>query len=647
MEATASLPLYQFEPLQSFNHVRVLALQPAQDHKADLQASIIQYDRTTMYMGSDPVYEAISYTWGDPSSSNTISIDETAQLPITSNVDIMLRYFRKTDVTRYLWVDAICLNQEDHVERTIQVRRMGAIYGVASKVRIWLGEAGQEARLVLGFFLEIVRLEDVSLCNEFAKANARLTFEAINDFLSRPWFSRRWILQEAVLNIFTTVHAGKHSIHWDQLMEAISLLRDLCTNRVGEDNIPTLFTDIWKNPRSRETMSVMSRLRSPQNDIFSLLWDFHTSECRDPADRIRAIYGLANLDSLQLENLDREAKAPWPVLYQRLAKLATIPGSWTLLQHVFAFGSLSKEVPFVSPFTPNWASARHSASYLQILSSRLRPCNPNQDVLLRKSRYATECLLGQGLEIMAIQRMRPTSRSTDAWKPFLKVIGYRSGYIADSRCAIARSAGRVIANLLPLASEGSIATSDDTQTLLSVSLEGLPDGDMEINYQEFGEWLADRAVEPRGKSPSSAWIQHCVHVLYNLFQEHSFFVCKNIHQHHDYVYGFGPRDLVPNDIVVDSDASSWKQGGNSMGFAISPLTNNLLANSRTYRLMGSCWILGQKTYDTEPREFSLAMPGEVQTFLDHNGEASTTFGLKERALGLKDRLVKRLSPNPP
>lgn len=143
MEATASFPLYQFEPLRSFNHVRVLALQPAQYHQDNLKASIVQYDRTTIYMGSDTMYEAILYTWGNPSTSHTISIDETERLPITSNVDIMLRYFRETSAARRLWVDTICLNQLEDVERTIRVRIMGAIYRVASKVRIWLGEADQ------------------------------------------------------------------------------------------------------------------------------------------------------------------------------------------------------------------------------------------------------------------------------------------------------------------------------------------------------------------------------------------------------------------------------------------------------------------------------------------------------------------------
>lgn len=66
--------------------------------------------------------------------------------------------------------------------------------------------------------------------------------------------------------------------------------------------------------------------------------------------------------SSSLEELDRGAKTPWSVLYERLSKHGNVHGSWIMLQHVFAFGCLSIEFPSVSPLTPNWASARHSAS---------------------------------------------------------------------------------------------------------------------------------------------------------------------------------------------------------------------------------------------------------------------------------------------
>ncbi|KAH8707140.1 heterokaryon incompatibility, partial [Phaeosphaeriaceae sp. PMI808] len=88
-----------------------------------------------------PVYEAMSYTWGIPNFTHHITCDGTTELSITLNVDIMLRHLRKTSKPRYLWVDAICLNQSDENEKAIQIGMMGHIYKEARKVNIWLGDA--------------------------------------------------------------------------------------------------------------------------------------------------------------------------------------------------------------------------------------------------------------------------------------------------------------------------------------------------------------------------------------------------------------------------------------------------------------------------------------------------------------------------
>lgn len=243
--------------------------------------------------------------------------------------------------------------------------------------------------------------------------------------------------------------------------------------------------------------------------------------------------------------------------------------------------------------------------------------------------------------MQAIQNMRQKSPPTDAWKPFLKLVECSTGLTPAARDAIARTASKVIAKILTIALEMGTGSSDDSPTLLSVTLKGLPDGNMEVDYQAFGEWLADRFIDPKVKTPPSAWIKHCIHVLYNLLQ-HSFFACKNINRHHTYRYGFGPRDLVKNDIVVDLNAPSWKQGGNSMGFAIHDLD---FEGDETYRLVGSCWILGEQNYDIEPREYHLAMLHELLDFLDRKGGASRTSELKEKVLQVRDRLLGRLLPN--
>jgi hypothetical protein len=58
---------------------------------------------------------------------------------VRSNVVEMLRYLRRCTAERYLWIDAICINQTDASEKGTQVGMMRDIYAYASRVLVWLG----------------------------------------------------------------------------------------------------------------------------------------------------------------------------------------------------------------------------------------------------------------------------------------------------------------------------------------------------------------------------------------------------------------------------------------------------------------------------------------------------------------------------
>jgi hypothetical protein len=51
----------------------------------------------------------------------------------------MLR-LRDPDLPRVMWIDAVCINQNDLEERGDQVQIMALIYAYAAKVTVWLGE---------------------------------------------------------------------------------------------------------------------------------------------------------------------------------------------------------------------------------------------------------------------------------------------------------------------------------------------------------------------------------------------------------------------------------------------------------------------------------------------------------------------------
>lgn len=90
-------------------------------------------------------YEAISYVWGDPLDTVTISATNLNQparpglIPITKSLNDALRRLRHPDTVRVLWADGVCINQNDVGERGHQVRIMRNIYEMAKRVLVWLG----------------------------------------------------------------------------------------------------------------------------------------------------------------------------------------------------------------------------------------------------------------------------------------------------------------------------------------------------------------------------------------------------------------------------------------------------------------------------------------------------------------------------
>ncbi|KAG4442480.1 hypothetical protein IFR05_002032 [Cadophora sp. M221] len=86
-----------------------------------------------------PAYEALSYVWGETSDPQNIELNWVT-FPVTANLYMALQFLRIPSGIRILWVDAICINQDDVEERNNQVSLMGSIYSSAWRVLCWLGD---------------------------------------------------------------------------------------------------------------------------------------------------------------------------------------------------------------------------------------------------------------------------------------------------------------------------------------------------------------------------------------------------------------------------------------------------------------------------------------------------------------------------
>ena len=197
MDTLADLPEYAYQPLEGPTWIRIIHLHPSTDFDAPLQCDIRHLDRDAIQYTFGPgseSYDAISYTWGQPEFSRKLVCNDHEVLPITPNVDVMLRRLRSKSKLRRFWIDAISLHQARKEEMQRQVPLMGAIYRQATKVRIWAGEAEEDVVKVFALFrilLSPTSPPDQAMVSsilwEIFKASSPA---AITDFLHLPWFRR-------------------------------------------------------------------------------------------------------------------------------------------------------------------------------------------------------------------------------------------------------------------------------------------------------------------------------------------------------------------------------------------------------------------------------------------------------------------------
>ncbi|KAK0616470.1 heterokaryon incompatibility protein-domain-containing protein [Immersiella caudata] len=149
----------------------------------------------------------------------------------------------------YLWVDALCIDQNNLAEKSLQVGMMGSIYGSAERVLIWLGPrkpssdvmwAMEEFTPALysmvsgdanGFYKKrSLALTDHIFIRELGEEACERWMSSLYvlvSFFSRScWFSRGWVAQEAFALPVDSVAvlAGGKAIRFEQVLQLIRIL---------------------------------------------------------------------------------------------------------------------------------------------------------------------------------------------------------------------------------------------------------------------------------------------------------------------------------------------------------------------------------------------------------------------------------------
>jgi hypothetical protein len=213
--------MYEYEPLdRERKEIRLLTLQPGSGN------AMLFCTLATAYLDTPtpPRYETISYVCGDQTVKATINLHGSeVRVPATS--EAALRRMRRSDRSRTLWIDAICINEADVAERGHQVGIMYEIYTHTRHNCIYLGpDDGSMPKVIKSMesmLREIsVETRDYVDFNEMtldtsgrpkssdAPFSIDINRSGLLQFFENPWFSRLWVVQETSLGHISTCYCG-------------------------------------------------------------------------------------------------------------------------------------------------------------------------------------------------------------------------------------------------------------------------------------------------------------------------------------------------------------------------------------------------------------------------------------------------------
>lgn len=216
-------------------------------------------------LNDDISYAALSYTWGTTDCSVEVRLNGR-RFRITQNLYEALQQLRQNGIKSWLWIDAICIRQSNHVEKAWQIMQMPETFGRAKVVYMWLGAASVETNLTMDFISRVgpkaracdagafsLDLKKEELITSYIKRQSSfpeadgadsklgrffydLLSEAalqtqsplttgIRDILQRDYWHRIWIIQEVVLAKDPIVVIGEKCVPLDVFDAALTAIR--------------------------------------------------------------------------------------------------------------------------------------------------------------------------------------------------------------------------------------------------------------------------------------------------------------------------------------------------------------------------------------------------------------------------------------
>ncbi|PMD51488.1 HET-domain-containing protein [Hyaloscypha bicolor E] len=352
---------FPYQPLDTSKlEIRVITLHPG-IRTTPIHCSLTHI--TTNSKSNKPIYKALSYTWGTAEAPKTISLDGM-QVQVRENLWQALYHLRSEEHELTIWIDALCINQNDLQERGSQVSRMSAIYGIAKEVIVWLGPADEDSKLAIDFIEQNFhpssgpRVKDMPM-DELLVGASELELLAIPKIMAREYWHRVWIIQEIFRARLVTVHCGHDTVRWSSLSKFFRYLsrqpaQTEFIKRRGDRQKYESLLEACTSPAK----SLTEHRTSQKHCLEDLLKAYKSCRSSDPRDKVYALVGLAQR-KLRTDSEPIKKGDDWIVVDYSKPAL-----------HIFRSLVLLYENAYLTSMS-RWGSRREHVQWMQLLQEVL------------------------------------------------------------------------------------------------------------------------------------------------------------------------------------------------------------------------------------------------------------------------------------
>lgn len=320
-------------------HIRLLSLRRTVSEADPICCTI-----TTHELATAPAFECLSYCWGAATQKKPIECNKRS-FPVTNNLHSALQHLRNQTKDRVLWINAICINQDDQKERSSQVVLMREIYRRAERVLVWLGPSADASELAYstlrrlsGYWPEMLerwgrepmsalklgpyrktlqrlcgsqgeaQSDDVETDERFHLRPQELV--ALRAVLERPWWMRLWVVQEVCVARTVTMVCGFESMNWDDFSSGyiVAMAAGGMITRIGSTSWIECCIGLYELKLAFDRMQQRKKISADVSDspgslqgLFGTIDMLQMTRLTNsfmasvPHDKIYGIIGLANV----------------------------------------------------------------------------------------------------------------------------------------------------------------------------------------------------------------------------------------------------------------------------------------------------------------------------------------------------------------